>query len=48
VILGAGKYVFRNVNRMYLDLLGTRTFRNGRVLLTYRPASKEGSLRESG
>jgi dihydrofolate reductase len=38
IILGAGKYLFRDVNRMNLELLETKTFRNGRVFLRYRPA----------
>lgn len=38
IILGAGKYLFKDVKRMNLDLINTRTFRNGRVLLTYKPA----------
>ena len=37
VILGAGRYLFEDVNRMNLKLLETRTFRNGRVYLRYRP-----------
>jgi hypothetical protein len=37
VILGAGRYLFRDVNRMNLKLLGSRTFRNGRVFLRYAP-----------
>jgi dihydrofolate reductase len=37
VVLGAGKYLFRDIKRMNLKLLHTRTFRNGRVFLTYRP-----------
>jgi dihydrofolate reductase len=37
VILGAGKYLFKDVNRMNLELLETRPFRNGRVFLRYRP-----------
>jgi dihydrofolate reductase len=38
VILGAGKYLFRDVNRMDLALTGTRVFKkSGRVLLTYKP-----------
>jgi len=38
IILGAGKYLFKNVNRMNLKLFETRTFRNGKVFLKYRPA----------
>ncbi|HTY53498.1 MAG TPA: dihydrofolate reductase family protein [Methanomicrobiales archaeon] len=38
VILGAGKYLFRDVDRMNLELLETRPFRNGKVFLRYRPA----------
>ena len=37
VILGAGKYLFRDVNRMNLKLIETKPFRNGRVFLRYRP-----------
>ena len=35
VILGSGKYLFRDVNRMNLMLLEERTFGNGRVFLRY-------------
>lgn len=38
VILGAGKYLFKDVKKMNLKLVDTRTFKNGIVLLTYRPA----------
>ena len=39
VILGAGKYLLRDVKRMNLTLAGTRVFKkSGRVLLTYEPA----------
>ena len=37
VILGSGKYLFRDVNRMNLRLLEERTFGNGRVFLRYAP-----------
>jgi len=37
IILGAGKYLFRDVNRMNLKLIETKPFRNGRVFLRYRP-----------
>jgi dihydrofolate reductase len=37
VILGTGKYLFKDVKRLNLELIGTKVFRNGRVLLTYRP-----------
>jgi dihydrofolate reductase len=37
VILGAGKYLFKDVNRMNLKLLEERTFGNGRIFLRYRP-----------
>jgi dihydrofolate reductase len=37
VILGTGKYLFRDVNRINLKLLEARPFRNGRVFLRYRP-----------
>jgi dihydrofolate reductase len=35
VILGAGKYLFKSVNRMNLKLLDTRTFGSGKVFLKY-------------
>jgi dihydrofolate reductase len=39
VILGTGKYLFKDVKRMNMMLAGTRVFRkSGKVLLTYRPA----------
>ena len=38
VILGAGKYLFRDVKRRNMTLTGTRVFKkSGRVLLTYQP-----------
>ena len=38
ILLGAGKPVFNGLNRdVPLKLLGTRTFKNGNVLLTYAP-----------
>lgn len=37
VVLGNGKYLFKGVDRMNLHLLETRTFRNGKVFLRYRP-----------
>jgi dihydrofolate reductase len=46
VILGTGKYLFRDVNRINLECLGIETFRNGRVLLRYRPVLKEGAEEE--
>jgi len=40
IVLGAGKYLFKDVNRMNLNLVGLREFtKSGRVLLTYRPAA---------
>lgn len=38
IILGAGKYLFKDVKKMNLNLLETRAFKNGIVLLKYRPA----------
>ncbi len=38
VILGAGKPLFKDVKKMNLKLLETRDFKNGIVLLKYRPA----------
>jgi dihydrofolate reductase len=39
VALGAGRSLFRSADRrLRLELLQTRTFRSGNVLLTYRPA----------
>ncbi|HVN65381.1 MAG TPA: dihydrofolate reductase family protein [Methanomicrobiales archaeon] len=35
VILGEGKYLFRDVGRLNLKLVENRTFRNGRVFLRY-------------
>ncbi len=37
VILGAGKYLFKDVKKMNLKLLEARAFKNGIVLLKYRP-----------
>jgi dihydrofolate reductase len=39
VVLGTGKYLFRDVKRMNLKLLETRAFGSGKVFLKYRPAS---------
>ncbi|HEV2894987.1 MAG TPA: dihydrofolate reductase family protein [Actinomycetota bacterium] len=39
VVLGDGHSLFRSTeDRLPLELLQTRTFRSGNVLLTYRPA----------
>ena len=39
VVLGAGSSIFRNISRQLpLDLTGTRTFKSGSVLLSYKPA----------
>jgi dihydrofolate reductase len=37
VVLGAGKYLFRDVKKIDLKLAGSRVFRNGKVFLKYRP-----------
>jgi dihydrofolate reductase len=37
IILGAGKYLFRDVHRMNLELLDSLTFRNGKIFFRYRP-----------
>ena len=39
VILGTGKYLFKDVKRLNLELIGTKVSRNGGVLVTYRPAT---------
>ncbi len=38
IILGAGKPLFKDVKKMNLKLFGARAFKNGIVLLKYRPA----------
>ena len=39
IVLGGGRSLFRTTrDRLRLELLQTRTFRSGNVLLTYRPA----------
>jgi dihydrofolate reductase len=39
IVLGGGRSLFRTLgDRLRLELLQTRTFRYGNVLLTYRPA----------
>ena len=38
VVLGAGKYLFRDVARMNLKLLDSRIFTSGKVYLKYGPA----------
>lgn len=37
IILGHGKPIFKDVNKIKLNLLKTRNFRNGNVLLYYQP-----------
>lgn len=37
VILGAGKYLFKDIKKMSLKLLEARGFKNGMVLLRYQP-----------
>jgi dihydrofolate reductase len=42
VVLGAGKSLFRTATgRIGLELVGTRTFESGSVLLSYRPAGSD-------
>ncbi len=38
VVLGAGKYLFKDVKKMNLNLLEARAFKNGIVVLRYQPA----------
>ena len=38
IVLGDGKPLFKNVGNMILELVQAKTFKNGIVLLTYRPA----------
>ena len=38
IILGMGKALFDEVNTLKLELMSDRTFNNGNVLLSYRPA----------
>ncbi|TWE21453.1 dihydrofolate reductase family protein [Kitasatospora atroaurantiaca] len=41
VVLGGGKSLFRTTGgRIHLELLGTRAFGSGNVLLSYRPAAR--------
>jgi dihydrofolate reductase len=40
VILGAGKFLFRDFGRMNLKLVGTRAFKSGKVFLRYQPVGK--------
>jgi dihydrofolate reductase len=41
VVLGKGKSMFGNVRKMFkLNLLNTRVFKNGNILLTYSPSEK--------
>jgi len=40
IILGTGKYLFQGVRKMELERLETRTFRNGKVFLRYKPIWK--------
>jgi dihydrofolate reductase len=39
VILGAGKPLFKDVKKLNLELLETRDFKSGNVLLTYNPVN---------
>lgn len=42
VVLGSGRPLFQGVHPpLYLQLLWTKTFQNGNVLLVYRPDNKE-------
>jgi dihydrofolate reductase len=42
VVLGAGKSLFWTATgRFALELVGTRTFESGSVLLSYRPAGSD-------
>ena len=38
VIIGEGKYLFKDVKKMNLQLLEARSFRSGKVFLRYKPA----------
>lgn len=40
IILGKGKPMFAGVKEQHLQLISTREFRNGNVLMTYRTAQK--------
>ena len=45
-ILGSGKHMFRDgIDTRYLQLVGTRTFSSGVVLLTYQPQREEPTSR---
>jgi dihydrofolate reductase len=37
IILGTGKPLFQGVRKMEMEHIGTRTFRNGKVFLRYKP-----------
>jgi dihydrofolate reductase len=37
VVLGTGKYLFRDVKKTELNLVESRIFKNGKVFLKYRP-----------
>jgi dihydrofolate reductase len=41
VVLGVGKSLFKDVTKRKLKLLETKTFKNGIVLLKYRPAGRD-------
>jgi dihydrofolate reductase len=44
VVLGDGNPLFKGIrDRLKLQLIKTRAFRNGNVLLYYQPAGKENS-----
>ena len=38
LVLGVGKSLFKDVKKTNLKLLGARSFKNGLVLVKYRPA----------
>jgi dihydrofolate reductase len=43
VVLGSGKPLFKNIKeRLSLKLVKAKTFKNGVVLLLYKPDTKEG------
>jgi hypothetical protein len=43
LVVGAGKSVFKNADRISLQLLRSRPFDSGNVLLYYQPVPAEGT-----
>jgi len=47
VVLGEGKPLLKDIKKMDLELLEAKAFKNGVVLLNYRPTNNQGYLQNS-